>query len=175
MCTYSHYTTKKIFHNLPRPPRTHTVLYKHATASVVHYFITDGLLGGQGCVWKLRPHVTQQSYENTRWLNASERKMAILKAGLVCHGSSVYASYIISAEAGGWGGAVAVKAQKKTAVSGGGEGHCEERQPPLVCDVSTAAINSPGENHRGGLEGWNEAHWIGVRVQVAVTVSAALR
>lgn len=37
--------------------------------------------------------------------------------------------------------------------SGGGEGHSEERQPPLVCDVSTAAKNSPAENHRGELQG----------------------
>lgn len=37
--------------------------------------------------------------------------------------------------------------------SGGGEGRCEERQPPLVCDVSIAAKNSPGENHRGELQG----------------------
>ncbi len=33
------------------PAHTHTVLYKHATVSVVQYFITDGPLGGQGvCV-----------------------------------------------------------------------------------------------------------------------------
>lgn len=33
---------------------------------------------------------------------------------------------------------------------GGAEGQCVERQPPLACDVNTAAINSPGELWRGG-------------------------
>lgn len=49
------------------------------------------------------------------------------------------------------GTAVAVSTQKETG-SGGGEGHSEERQPPLVCDVSTAAKNSLGEKQQGA--GW---------------------
>ena len=74
---------------------------------------------------------------------------------------------------GGRHTAVAVKAPEDN-ISGGGGSHSEVRQPPLVCDVSTAAKNSPGENHRGELQGWDEACWMRVRVQVAATVSECL-
>lgn len=46
---------------------------------------------------------------------------------------------------------------KKETGSGGGEGHSEERQPPLVRDVSTATKNSPGEKQQrveGYWWGW---------------------
>ena len=86
--------------------------------------------------------------------------MTILKAGLVYHMSSVYATYIISVEkerghhsegqARG-GHSCSCQCTPENSI-GGGEGRCEERQP-LVCDVSTAAKNSTGENHRGELQG----------------------
>lgn len=90
----------------------------------------------------------------------------IREEGPVYHVSSVSASYIISVKED-WGG-VALRGSlvrggggrpscscqhTERNSSGGGEGQCEERQPALVCDVSAAAINSPGENHRGELRG----------------------
>lgn len=58
----THSLTKK-YHKSP-PAHTHWVLYKHASVSVVHYFITDGVLGGQGGAWKVWPIVTQTSLKH---------------------------------------------------------------------------------------------------------------
>lgn len=49
------------------------------------------------------------------------------------------------------GTAVAVSAQKETAVAEGRV--AEERQPPLICDFTAVAKNSSGEIHWEELQG----------------------
>lgn len=70
---------------------THTVLHKHISVSVVHYFITDGLIGGvlkRRCV-KNRGPVQQERAPNTPKSFPAEEKQA---SSITCLQSMDYIS-----------------------------------------------------------------------------------
>lgn len=114
---------------------------------MVHYFITDGLIGGvlkRQCV-KNRGPVQQERAPNTPKFFPAEEKQA---SSITCLQSMHYISLGGHCERQQERGTdVAVSAERH--ISAGREGHSEEHQPPLSCDVSTVAKNSPGGNNRG--------------------------
>lgn len=111
----------------------------------------------------MRPNVTQTSYKH------SDNQMPVTENGntknrphLISITSSDYASHIISVEdevgvalrgrlvRGGHSCSCQCTGENS---SGRGQGHCKERQPPLVCDISTllkiAQEKTTGESYRG--------------------------
>lgn len=103
------------------------------------------------------------SYKHTG-IQMPAEEIEILKAGLLEHVSSVSDLYIMG-DGVGVGRGVILKGRlegceyscncqytQRTSI-GRGEGHCEERQPPVVCDVSSAAKNSTREKPQGVVTG----------------------
>lgn len=111
----------------------------------------------------MRPNVTQTSYKHSdNQLSVAENGNTKNRPCLISITSSDYASHMISVEEEGGvalrgrlvrgGHSCSCQCTEENS-SGRGQGHCKECQPPLVCDISTAAKNSPGENYRGELQG----------------------
>lgn len=162
--TLTHTMTKKYCTISPQP--THTQCYINMQQSL--WCITssqmDRLVVRVVCE-KVRPDVTQKSFERTDYQTPEEngdtksRDLSITSLQSMPHISLVQRKSEGGCRSNALkgrlvrGGHSCSCQRTEGNSSGGGEGHCEERQPPLVCDVSTAAKNSPRESHRGAGRG----------------------